>query len=65
MVIMYTTHCPMCKVLETKLRAKNIEFVEDDNEDTMAIKGIINVPMLEVGEQLLTFRESLKWVDAQ
>ena len=31
MIILYTTHCPRCKVLETKLNNKNLEYTIVDN----------------------------------
>ena len=30
-IILYTTHCPMCLMLEQKLKEKNIKFKEETN----------------------------------
>ena len=39
-ITLYTTHCPRCMVLEKKLNAKNIDYVENTNVDLMIDKGI-------------------------
>ena len=38
-VILYTTHCPKCLVLEKKLASKNIEFEEITDNELMLKKG--------------------------
>lgn len=65
MIIMYSTHCPLCRVLERKLIEKNIDFDEITDEDTIIARGIKNVPMLDINGQLFTFAESIRWVDSQ
>ena len=34
-IIMYTTHCPRCKVLAAKLAAKGVTYKEETNTETM------------------------------
>ena len=48
MVIMYTTHCPQCKVLEKMLNDKKIEYTQITDINIMKSKGIQSVPYLEV-----------------
>lgn len=62
-VVLYSTHCPKCKVLETKLKQKNVEYVEVDDVDTMLAKGIKSAPYLEVDETLMNFNDAVKWVN--
>lgn len=63
MVILYSTHCPKCTVLETKLKNKEIEFEEISDVEEMLSKGISSVPYLEVEGKLLNFSEAVKWVN--
>ena len=62
MVIMYTTHCPQCKVLEKMLNDKKIEYTQITDIDIMKSKGIQSVPYLEVDGELKNFKESMEWV---
>ena len=63
MITLYTTHCPRCKVLATKLTQKNIEYVENEDIDYMESIGIMSVPMLEVDGQLLDFVTANNWIN--
>lgn len=62
MVIMYTTHCPQCKVLEKMLNDKKIEYTQITDIDIMKSKGIQSVPYLEVNGELKNFKESMEWI---
>lgn len=64
-IIMYTTHCPNCKVLAMKMKEKNIDYVEKTGIDEMIQLGIRSVPYLKVDDKLLNFVEALKWVREQ
>lgn len=64
-IILYSTGCPKCKVLEARLRAKGIDFIHNDNVDEMMKKGFTSVPMLEVNGNVLSFKEALQWVNKQ
>lgn len=66
MVTLYTTHCPKCKVLETKLKQKGIEYKEINDVDYMIALGLKNAPALQIdGEDMMDFATSIKWVNAQ
>lgn len=62
MVIMYTTHCPQCKVLEKMLNDKKIEYTQITDIDVMKSKGIQSVPYLEIEGELKNFKESMEWI---
>lgn len=64
-IILYSTGCPKCKVLEARLRSKGIDFIHNDNVDEMMKKGFTSVPMLEVNGNVLSFKEALQWVNKQ
>ncbi len=63
MNILYSTNCPKCKVLETKLKNKNIEFEICDDVDLMLSKGIQQAPYLEIDNELMDFSNAIKWVN--
>ena len=62
-IILYSTHCPRCTVLEAKLKQKNIEYQEINNVDEMLKLGIQSVPQLKVDGKLMDFSEAVKWVN--
>lgn len=62
MILLYSNNCPRCTVLEAKLKNKNIKYEKITNIEIMQQKGIDNVPVLEKDGQLLSFNESIKFV---
>lgn len=63
MVILYTTGCPKCKVLEKKLRDKGIEFEVETDVDLMIEKGYLMAPVLVVDGKEYEFGEAVTWVN--
>jgi glutaredoxin len=61
--ILYSTGCPKCEILKKKLQQKNIQYVEVNDIDIMTEKNIIYVPMLEVDEKLLNYREAVDLIN--
>lgn len=64
-IVLYSTHCPRCTVLEKKLEAKGIKFEIETSVDDMLALGITQVPMLRVDDKLLNFAEANTWVNNQ
>lgn len=62
-VILYTTFCPKCRVLETKLKQKGIKYKEITDIDIMTEKGFMSVPMLEVDNFVMNFTEANTWIN--
>ena len=62
-VILYTTHCPKCKVLEAKLKQKGIEYEENTDIDLMQEKGFASAPNLEVDGVVYGFAAAVKWIN--
>jgi glutaredoxin len=62
-IILYSTGCPKCKILIKKLEDKNIDYVENDDIETMISLGIEQVPVLSVDNKLFQFAEAVKWVN--
>ena len=61
-VTLYSTNCPKCRVLETKLRQNNIEFDVNHDVEVMKEKGFEFLPQLEVDGVIYGFKEAVKWI---
>lgn len=61
----YSTGCPKCRVLESKLKSKNLDFEICNSIEEMQTKGIQSVPWLEVDGSLMEFGEAVRWVNQQ
>lgn len=62
MLILYTNHCPRCKVLEQKLKEKNIAYETCTDVKKMLDMGMKEAPMLEVDDRLLEFKDAMQYV---
>lgn len=62
-MILYTIDCPKCKVLEKKLNQKNIIYDICKDTEIMSKKQIIKLPMLEVDDRLLSFKEAVDYIN--
>lgn len=62
-VKLFSTNCPRCKVLETKLKQNDIKYEVETDINTMLGLGIKSAPCLltEDGE-LLEFTAALRWL---
>lgn len=65
MIILYTTHCPQCEILEKKLKAKSFQYQVCDDIDTMLMKGFRAAPNLEVDGTVYNFKDAVIWVNQQ
>lgn len=64
-VVLYSTHCPKCKVLESKLNQKGINYEEINDVKIMREKGFMSAPNLEVDGIVYDFKEAVKWIGEQ
>ena len=62
-VVLYSTNCPRCSVLEKKLSMAKIEYDIVSDADLMVEKGFTSVPMLEADGKVMDFREAIEWVN--
>lgn len=65
MVVLYSTHCPKCQIIEKKLQQKYISFIEENDVDKMLSMGIKSVPWLDVDGELMDFAQANKWLNEQ
>ncbi len=63
-VILYSTHCPRCVVLEEKLEDADIKFELIEDQNIMEKKGFMSAPMLEVDGQVMDFAKANKWINS-
>lgn len=62
-LVLYTTFCPKCKVLEKKLAEKNLVYETVTDVNVMSEKGFQTVPMLEVDGKVMDFSKAAEWVN--
>lgn len=66
MIKLYTVeNCPMCELLKRKLYEKDIEFEVIQSTSILKEKRITHVPIMELNDKMLTYKESLKWIQEQ
>lgn len=59
---LYTTGCPKCRVLKSKLDAAGMEYTTVTDVEEMQRLGLSSAPGLEVDGQILDFTGALKWL---
>lgn len=64
-VVLYSTNCPKCKILETKLNKKGISYSIVTDVNMMLEKGFTQAPVLEVNGEVKEFRAANTWVEEQ
>ena len=63
MITFYSTNCPKCKVLATKLDQAGVQYNINTDVKTMLGKGIKAAPALEMDNgTILDFSKALAWV---
>lgn len=63
-VVLYSTHCPKCEVLEKKLTQKNVEFEEINDVKEIRKTGYLTVPLLKVNDEIMDFKAAIDWVNS-
>ena len=65
-IILYSTKCPRCLIIEKKLKEKGIQYEENNDVEAMINKGLAMAPALEVGGKIMDFKElynnEIRWV---
>lgn len=64
-VILYSMGCPACGVLKKKLDEKRVRYTENNSVKEMTALGIKQVPVLKVGDHMMTLKEAVDWVSRQ
>lgn len=64
-VTLYSTNCPKCKVLESKLQKNNIAYDVNHDVELMKEREFDFLPKLEVDGNIYNFKEAVDWIGAQ
>ena len=64
-IVLYSTGCPKCRVLEAKLEDAGISYVENNSADEMIAMGLTEAPVLSVNGEILGFMAAIRWIDEQ
>lgn len=62
-IVLYSTGCPKCKVLEKKLNDKQIPYTLETNVDRLIELGFKMAPILEVDGLLMQFADANKYLN--
>lgn len=62
-IILFSTKCPKCKILEKKLKQKNISYEEVNDIEIMKTKGYLSAPVLEVDGISMDFKTANSWIN--
>lgn len=62
-IVMYSTGCPKCRVLEAKLNAKGVEYTVCNDVTEMERLGFSTVPVLSVDGHNYEFSEAVKYIN--
>jgi glutaredoxin len=62
-IIVYTTGCPRCKILEKTLVAAGIDYIAVSDVEAIVKKGFETVPQMEVeGGDTMDFKAAMNWI---
>lgn len=62
-VILYSTGCPKCKVLEQKLNLADISYEVFNDTEKMIEMGMTTMPILEVDSIKMDFKKAIDFVN--
>ena len=63
-IVLYSTGCPRCNVLETKLKNKGVDFEAIHDTKLMIDKGFDSVPVLEVDGNYMDFGKANEFINS-
>ena len=61
-ITLYSTGCPQCNVLKTKLDKAGIKYRTVTDQATMTAMGFQVLPVLQVDNVTYKFVEAVKWI---
>lgn len=63
-IIFYSTNCPKCNVLKSKLDSKGLTYTVNNDTKEMLALGLQSAPALKVDDQpIMEFFEAVKWIN--
>ena len=64
-IVLYSTGCPRCRVIEKKLDDAGVQYSKIEDVDLMISKGMMSAPMLEVNGETMDFAKAINWVNGR
>lgn len=64
-IVLYSTGCPRCAVLKSKLSSSGIPYREENDVEKMISIGLTEVPALQVDGEILPFSDAVRWINRQ
>lgn len=64
-ITLYTTHCPMCNILENLLERKDLSYEVVDDINVMIEKGFTAAPVLQVDDIIYNYPQAKLWIGEQ
>ena len=62
-IVLYSTGCPKCKILEQKLDMKNIEYEKTNDVSELVKMGFTSAPVLKIDDEYLEFKAANEWIN--
>ena len=62
-VVLYSTGCPKCKILEQKLTMNDIPYEKTNDVSKLVSLGFTSVPVLKVDDEYLEFKAANEWIN--
>ena len=61
-IVLYSTGCPKCRMLEAALKNKKASYEICDDIDKMLALGFMEAPLLQIDNKVLPYKEAMKFV---
>lgn len=62
-IIMYSTGCPNCKRLESRLKESGLNYTICQDPEILKAKNFSIIPILEIDGEMLAYRPAITWVN--
>lgn len=63
MIVLYSTNCPRCNVIRSKLDQKHIHYSICTDMKEITNKGFQQAPVLYTGTSFLDFKQAIEWIN--
>lgn len=63
-IVLYSTNCPKCNVLEKKLQNSGLKYqaIYEFDKKELIKKGFASAPVLAVDDKYMDFAEANRWI---
>ncbi len=63
-IVLYSTNCPQCKMLEMALKKKGLNYSLVIGAEEIRKRGYRSAPILEKDGSTMSFAEAVRWVNS-